>query len=74
MADYYGKYYFYPYHWYEPDSLQKMTSLVYSGFTPIDPRRGARLYAFLKEKNYVLGQTSELIKPYHRSEVVRIAF
>jgi hypothetical protein len=70
LADYFRKFYFYPYDWYEQERLQEMTCLVYSGFTGLDVDQGVKLYDYLDRAGYAQRMASELIDD--SSEITRI--
>ena len=61
LTDYFEKFYFYPYEEYEPKRLKKTTCLVYSDFTPLDDNQGVKIYNYLVEQGYNVGQSSELV-------------
>jgi len=69
LADYYRRFYFYPYKEFDPEYLLKKTCLVYSGFTELDAHRGVKLWNFL-DQYYTFGPAGYLIRdPRHLARI-----
>ena len=60
-ADYFRRFYFYPFEWYTPKWLQDWTCFVYSHLTRLDIDKGVKLYSYLHKKGYAQKMASELI-------------
>ena len=74
LVDYYRRFYFYPHEDFDPERLERFTSLVYSDFVELDAKRGVAIYNYLKGEGYHLRQTSELVSDdkRHRQEIDKI--
>lgn len=59
MRDFFRRHYFFS---YEGDYKKRFTGLVYSQFRELDRERGCRLYEFLKDEDYDLGRSQELVR------------
>jgi hypothetical protein len=62
LADYYRRFYFYPYRSYDPEDLLRHTNLVYSSFTDLDVEQGVKIYDYLRDEGYIQQMTSEKVE------------